>query len=70
MSRDQGGGITSHQDAYALVDLMARYTFNPHWNLTANLRNATDEKHLNSLLWDQNYYGDPRNVSVTLNWRY
>ncbi|MEZ5704883.1 MAG: TonB-dependent siderophore receptor [Burkholderiaceae bacterium] len=70
ISRDQGGGITSHQDAYALVDLMARYTFNPHWNLTANLRNATDEKHLNSLLWDQNYYGDPRNVSVTLNWRY
>lgn len=70
ISRDQGGGITSTQGAYALLDLMARYTFNKHWNLTANLRNATDEKHLNSLLWDQNYYGDPRSLSVTLNWRY
>ncbi|HEY9094629.1 MAG TPA: TonB-dependent siderophore receptor [Hydrogenophaga sp.] len=70
ISRDQGGGITSTQGAYALLDLMARYSFNQHWNLTANLRNATDEKYLNSLLWDQNYHGDPRNLSVALNWRY
>lgn len=70
ISRDQGGGITTRQDAYALLDLMARYTINPHWNVTANLRNVTDEKHLNSLLWDQNYYGDPRSLSVSLNWKY
>ena len=70
ISRDQGGGITSAQDAYALLDLMARYRFSQHWSLTANLRNTTDQKYLNSLLWDQNYYGEPRSLSVTLNWRY
>mgnify|MGYP006155981921 FL=1 len=70
ISRDQGGGITSAQDAYALLDLMARYRFSKHWSLTANLRNTTDEKYLNSLLWDQNYYGEPRSASVTLNWAY
>ena len=70
ISRDQGGGITSTQDAYALLDLMARYRFSKHWSLTANLRNTSDEKYLNSLLWDQNYYGEPRSASVTLNWAY
>lgn len=70
ISRDQGGGVTSTQDAYALMDLMARYTFNQHWSVTANLRNLSDEKYLNSLMWAQNYYGDPRSVSVSLNWRY
>ena len=54
----------------ALLDLMARYRFSKHWSLTANLRNTTDEKYLNSLLWDQNYYGEPRSASVTLNWAY
>ena len=34
------------------------------------LRNTTDEKYLNSLLWDQNYNGEPRSASVTLNWAY
>jgi outer-membrane receptor for ferric coprogen and ferric-rhodotorulic acid len=70
ISRDQGGGITSAQDAYTLLDLMARYRFNKHWSLTANLRNTTDQKYLNSLLWDQNYYGEPRSASVTLSWAY
>lgn len=67
--RDQGSGVTSTQKAYALVDAMVRYAINNHWSVTANFNNLTNVKYLNSLYWDQNYYGAPRSVAVTLNWR-
>ena len=58
------------QDAYTLVDLMARYDIDPHWSVTVNVGNVTDEKYLTSLYWTQAYYGAPRNVSATLRWTY
>lgn len=60
----------AEQDAYALVNLMASYDIDPHWSLSANLNNLTDEKYLTSLYWSQSYYGAPRNASVAVSWKY
>jgi outer-membrane receptor for ferric coprogen and ferric-rhodotorulic acid len=60
----------ARQDAYALLDLMTGYEFNQNLSVTASLRNVTDEKYLNSLLWTQSYHGAPRNFLVTLRWTY
>lgn len=60
----------AEQDAYALVNLMASYAIDPHWTVSANLNNLTDEKYISSLYWDQAFYGAPRNASLTLSWTY
>jgi outer membrane receptor for ferric coprogen and ferric-rhodotorulic acid len=65
-----GSPVISEQKQYALVDLMARYEFDDHWSLTANLRNLTDVKYVTSLMWEQGFYGAPRTVSATLGWRF
>ncbi|MBK8676223.1 MAG: TonB-dependent siderophore receptor [Cellvibrionales bacterium] len=59
-----------HQDSYALVDAFVSYDVNRHLNASLNLNNVTDEKYLNSLQWDQAYYGAPRNVMASLTWKY
>lgn len=58
------------QDAYAVVGLMARYEFADRWSATLNLDNATDEKYLPSLYWEQGYYAAPRNVALTIAYRF
>jgi len=68
--RTEASAITSRQDAYALLDLMASYDISPTLNVTAKLNNATDRKYLSSLFWSQSFYGAPRNASLTLNWKY
>ena len=69
ISRDEGASGVTRQDAYALVDLMARYALSRQLSLSANLNNLTDEKYLGSLQWSQGYYAAPRGVSVSLNWK-
>lgn len=61
------------QDSYALVNLMADYSFNRQWSAAVNVNNVTDKKHLASLMWagfGQGYYGAPRNAMATVTWRY
>jgi len=58
------------QPAYAVLGLMARYDFAERWSATLNLDNATDKKYLPSLYWEQAYYAAPRNVSLTLAYRF
>jgi len=65
-----GSLARAEQDAYALVNLMASYAIDPHWTVSANLNNLTDEKYISSLYWDQAFYGAPRNASLTLSWTY
>lgn len=65
---DQGGGITTGQDAYALLDLMASYRINESWSATFNANNVTDEKYLTSLYWTQAYYGAPRSYALSVRW--
>ena len=65
------GTVTTRQGAYALLDLAATYEFTPQLSVTAKLENATDKRHLTSLMWpSQSFYGAPRNGSVTLRWTY
>jgi outer membrane receptor for ferric coprogen and ferric-rhodotorulic acid len=59
-----------HQDSYALADAFVSYDFNKHLSAAVNLNNITDEKYLNSLNWNQAYYGAPRNVMASLTWKY
>jgi len=66
---DDGSSVI-RQGSYALLNLMARYDFSPHFSATLNLNNVTDRKYLTSLYWTQAYYGAPRNGSVSLNWTY
>lgn len=68
--RNEAGGIELRQEAYALVNLMARYDIDKHLSVSANLNNLTDEKYITSLMWSQGYYGAPRNASLSLNWKY
>jgi outer membrane receptor for ferric coprogen and ferric-rhodotorulic acid len=54
------------QDAYAELDLMAGVDVTERVRATFNIKNATDEKHLTSLMWNQSYYAAPRSYSVRL----
>ncbi|HWU85450.1 MAG TPA: TonB-dependent siderophore receptor [Rhodocyclaceae bacterium] len=62
--------VTIRQGAYAILNLMARYDIDKKTSVSLNLNNVTDEKYLTSLYWTQSYYGAPRNVMLTLNWKY
>ncbi len=68
--RDQGAGVTTRQDDYALLDLMASYDISQNLSASLNLNNVTDEKYLTSLYWAQGYYGAPRHAMLTLGWKY
>ncbi|MBE9610643.1 TonB-dependent siderophore receptor [Chitinilyticum piscinae] len=64
---------TLRQEAYAILNLMARYEFSQQFSAAINLNNVTNEKYLSSLYWGntgQGYYGAPFNASVTLSWKY
>jgi outer membrane receptor for ferric coprogen and ferric-rhodotorulic acid len=39
------GATTLRQDAYWLVDLMARYQVDRHWSVAANVNNALDKRY-------------------------
>lgn len=67
IERDQGAGVITRQDAYAVVDLMARWELSRQIALSAQLNNATDKKYIGSLMWAQGFYAAPRNASVGLN---
>ncbi|TGN41101.1 TonB-dependent siderophore receptor [Marinobacter confluentis] len=69
-----GSTITTEQDSYAVVDLMASYDFARDWNATLNVNNVTDEKYIESLkkfgAFAQGFYGAPTNASLTVSWVY
>ncbi|MBP0048756.1 TonB-dependent siderophore receptor [Marinobacterium sp. AK62] len=68
--QDEVSSSVAEQDAYALVDMMARYEINPNLTASLNINNLTDEKYINSVRWAQAYYGAPRNAMFKLSWRY
>lgn len=59
-----------HQDAYALVNLMASYQVNDYFSIQANGNNLTDKKYLNSFPDGQAFYGEPSNYTVALKFNY
>ena len=64
----RAGALTSTQGGYAVLNAMAGYRFNPHWSLQANVNNLTDKLYYAKYgpTGIGNYYGDPRNVLVSL----
>jgi outer membrane receptor for ferric coprogen and ferric-rhodotorulic acid len=54
------------QKAYGVVDLMAGLDLTDKVRATLNVDNATNKKHLTSLMWTQSYYAAPRSVSLRL----
>jgi outer membrane receptor for ferric coprogen and ferric-rhodotorulic acid len=64
-----GAEIVTKQDAYAIIDLMAKYQISDNLGLAVNANNLGNEKYINSLYWAQGYYGAPANYSATLTWK-
>lgn len=64
--------LNAQQDAFAVVNLMAKYEFPQNVTATLNVNNLFDEKYLTSL--DSNfytgYYGAPRNVTFDLKYKF
>jgi outer membrane receptor for ferric coprogen and ferric-rhodotorulic acid len=58
------------QDAYALVGLMTRYDIDSHWSTQLNVNNLTNQKYLQSVRLDQSNYGDPRNFTASVSWKF
>jgi outer membrane receptor for ferric coprogen and ferric-rhodotorulic acid len=51
---------------------MTEYRIDPHWTLTFNLNNVLDKKYYRTVgsSVSGNYYGEPRNWTVTLRGRF
>ncbi len=60
----------ARQDAYALIGLMTRYDIDQHWSTQLNLNNLTNEKYQQSLRYNQSNFGDPRNFTASVSWKY
>ena len=56
----------AYQDAYAVVDLMARYELTRNLSLAVNLDNVGNAKYWQSLQWAQGIYSAPRTVRGTV----
>jgi outer membrane receptor for ferric coprogen and ferric-rhodotorulic acid len=65
-----GDTIVSRQGSYAVVNALASYDIDSHFNVSLNVNNLLDRKYLTSLYWDQSYYAPSRNAMVTVAWKY
>ncbi|MGJ7519350.1 TonB-dependent siderophore receptor [Variovorax sp. LT1P1] len=76
-----GGGVSAQSDSYrqvgavrldmpgrAVWNAYAKYQINRHWSAALNLNNVFDKTYYTSstTLVNGNYYGDPRNLMLTL----
>lgn len=64
----RAGTLTATQGGYTVLNAMAAYRFNPAWSLQANVNNLADKLYYAKYgpTGIGNYYGDPRNVLVSL----
>jgi outer membrane receptor for ferric coprogen and ferric-rhodotorulic acid len=58
------------QPSYATVDLLANMRITSHLRTYLNVHNVADRKYLASLLWGQAYYAAPRNVTLSVEYRF
>lgn len=66
--RTESARIT--QDAFYLLNLAGGYRFNENFSAQLNISNLLDKKYYNNVGFYQGvYWGEPRNVSVTLRWK-
>lgn len=66
-----GAPFRFQQDAYALVNLMARYDVNENFQLQANVENVLDETYYSQIgFFSQYRYGAPRNYTLGATYRF
>ena len=63
-----GSTTTVEQSSFALVNVFATYRFTDNLSLSANVRNALDHKYWATL--DYANYGEPRNFTTSLSWKF
>ncbi|MEO8491473.1 TonB-dependent siderophore receptor [Pseudomonas sp.] len=57
------------QEAYAVVGLMSRYEFDKHLAASLNVNNLFDKQYYNNVgFYNGVYWGDPRSVTLALDW--
>ena len=67
----ENGTIRIDQDAYTLVNLMAKYDLNEQTHLQLNLNNLLDEKYYSQIgFFDQYRYGAPKNLTLSLQYHF
>lgn len=58
------------QEAYTVVRLMSRYAFDEHLSASLNVDNLFDEKYYDNVgFYNGVYWGDPRTVTLSLDWK-
>lgn len=59
-----------NQPAYYLLNLAGGYRFNENFSAQVNISNLLDKKYYNNVGFYQGvYWGEPRNVTLTLRWK-
>ncbi|KXI30073.1 TonB-dependent siderophore receptor [Paraglaciecola hydrolytica] len=67
----ENGTIRIDQDAYTVVNLMAKYAINERTQVQLNLNNLLDEKYYSQIgFFDQYRYGAPKNVTLNLQYHF
>lgn len=75
VGRDANGELITEranirQDAYTVVNLMSRYAFDRHLSASLNVDNLFDKKYYENVgFYNGNYWGAPRTVTLSLDWR-
>ena len=59
ISRENFAGGVIRQDAYTLLDAFTTYSLTDQIDVSVNLYNLTNEKYIQSLYWDQAFFGAP-----------
>ncbi|GGK34568.1 outer-membrane receptor for ferric coprogen and ferric-rhodotorulic acid [Pseudomonas koreensis] len=59
-----------NQEAYTVVKLMSRYEFDQHLSASLNVDNLFDKKYYDNVgFYNGVYWGDPRTVTLSLDWK-
>ena len=75
IGRDTDGDLITEnakirQGAYTVVKLMSRYEFDRHLSASLNVDNLFDEKYYDNVgFYNGVYWGDPRTVTLSLDWK-
>ncbi|MBK5418496.1 TonB-dependent siderophore receptor [Pseudomonas sp. TH31] len=75
VGRDTDGELITEnakirQEAYTVVKLMSRYEFDKHLSASLNVDNLFDKKYYDNVgFYNGVYWGDPRTVTLSLDWK-
>ncbi|PRA63061.1 TonB-dependent siderophore receptor [Pseudomonas sp. MYb187] len=66
------GTVKASQDQFTVVNLMARYQLTDQLSTTLNVNNVFDKKYISALdtTFFSGYYGEPRNVMLSTQYRF